>query len=545
MKSTKLTRTLFAGMMTCSMALTAVAVPVFTGPTVTQAATETEDSPNFTLNLHKKKVTDMTQTQNTGDKIPTLDALAGLNDIKFSAYNVTELFYQVKAEEKLTDNKKVADLLSRDWETKYRALAGSPIDTQTTATVDNADGIASFTLPKRTEALGNSMHSIFMFEELDLEGEGLKDIYLKSQPFLLGMNQTLADKNTVELYPKNYGATKDLVDDKDIPLEDGYYSYNVGDDVKYISTSPVPEGVNDPEFGYTSITFLDEMDKVGTSFKEITGISAGGVDVLEDFMKIGNPINSNEEGWTGKFAGFQFTLKFSADDLTAMTPDQQKAMQDLLDKIAGKQLKFEYKMTINEEATPYLEIGNKFYGKFTQHNKEQVTTDDAPPVETGGILIRKQDSEDKKVGLKGAHFVIKKDTAEGIRYAKLLDKDGEEIESTTGDYIPNEVEWKEKLEDATTIISGDQGHLLVHGLKAGSYKLEETQAPTGYKWTEKETTFTVDEAKVNIQDIGKHEVNNDPDDEMLPITGGIGIVTFLAIGAMAMGGAVYYKKKKA
>lgn len=336
-----------------------------------------------------------------------------------------------------------------------------------------------------------------------------------------------------------------MVDDNDIPLEEGYYSYNVGDDVKYISTSPVPEGVNDPEFGYTSITFLDEMDKVGTSFKEITGIYAGEENLLEAFKSIGNPIDSNKEGWTGQFAGFQFTLKFSADDLANMTDDEKAAMQSLLNKIAGKQLRFEYKMTINEEATPYLEIGNKFYGKFTQHNKEQVTTDDAPPVETGGILIRKEDSENETVGLKGAHFVIKKQTADGIRYAKLLDKDGKEIKSTTGDYIPKEVKWVEKDTDATTIISGKDGHLLVHGLKAGSYILEETEAPTGYKWTVKETTFTVDEAKVNVQDIGTHTVTNDPDEEMLPITGGVGIVTFLAIGAMAMGGAVYYKKKKA
>ena len=551
MKSTKLTRTLFAGMMTCSMALTAVAVPVFTGPTVTQAATETEDSPNFTLNLHKKKVFDMTQTENTGDKIPSLDTLEGLNDIKFSAYNVTELFYQVKAEEKLTDNKAVAKLMSRDWETKYRARA-TFIDTQTTATVGGADGIASFNLPKRTEALGNSMHSIFMFEELDVDrddDEEITDAYLKSQPFLLGMNPTLADKDSVELYPKNYGATKDLVDDKWDTLEEGYYSYNVGDNVNYISTSPVPEGINDPKYGYTAITFSDEMDKVGTSFKNIKGIyvatDTGEEDLLEAFMKIGNPINSNEEGWKGKFAGFQFTLKFSADDLAEMTNDEKAAMQSLLNKIAGKQLRFEYSMTINEEATPYLEIGNKFYGKFTQHNKDQVTVDDAQPVETGGILIRKEDSEKPKVGLKGAHFVIKQKTDEGTKYAKLLDKDGNEIKSTTGDYIPNEVVWKDKVEDATTVISGDQGHLLVHGLKAGSYILEETEAPTGYKWTEKETTFTVDEAKVNVQDIGTHTVTNDPDEEMLPITGGVGIVTFLAIGAMAMGGAMYYKKKKA
>ena len=82
-------------------------------------------------------------------------------------------------------------------------------------------------------------------------------------------------------------------------------------------------------------------------------------------------------------------------------------------------------------------------------------------------------------------------------------------------------------------------------METGAYQLVETKAPTGYTFKKANTDFTVEEAIATTQELESENVDNYGNDPILPITGGTGIVAFLAVGAMAMSGALYYKKKKA
>lgn len=557
MKSTKLTRTLFAGMMTCSMALTAVSVSSFVTPGATQtvlAESQPEIPAEFTLNLHKLEVFDGREIENDGNKIPDLD-LSGLAGVNFKIYNVTKEFYDARDDEKNKGktNEQIAKLLSVNWD--YGSPKGTLVDTVKT----NGDGLATKQLATKTELDGNMVHSVYMFVEVadKTNPELINTPHITAPPFLLGMSDELALQPSVDLYAKNYGVQKDLLGDDGEALIDGYYSYDVGDLLNYVSTSPFPTKRAITDDNYKSLRFYDEMTKAGTDYVSVDEIyvikNGQKVQVKDEFEAVFTKITSDDSGWAdGKRvnAGFDYTL-----DLTNLSAEKQTLFNALLDTIGGQQLHFSYTMTINDEAEPYLSIGNKFYGQFTNDHGYQETVDDAPEVETGGHKFVKEDAKTEK-GLNNAHFKITKELDGKTKYAKLWttvkDDDGQDVEielkSTNGIYKPSRISWVDE-EDATTIISGKNGdkdgQLEVYGLEAGDYQLVETKAPTGYTFNDPITDFTVDKATVETQKLDSETVVNYRNDRILPITGGIGIVSFLAVGAMAMGGALYYKKKKA
>lgn len=545
MKTTKLTRTLLAGMMTCTMALTAVSVTAFATPSVTQAAV-TKGTGDFNLNLHKFKVLDGREFDHTGE-VTNTDGLTGLNGVQFDVFNVTALFHQIKEAQDGWTNKQVIEHMQSNW----KGLSGNlqALKTITTGqTADGKDGIASTTLPKTTKLGNNDVNSIFMFVEKGTPGNQ----YVQSPPFALGMNKALADKGTVDLYAKNYSIQKDLLGDNELPLPDGYYSYDVGQELSYVSTTPIPAGITRAEEGYKRLSFVDEMDQKGTTLTKLdVGYEGedGWVSVKDKFDALGNPLSSmtDMDAWQAadhKFAGFSYEL-----DIENVSEENAAAMDQLLTDIAGKQLKFKYTMVINDEAEPYVEIGNEFVGNFTNKYGDSETKDTAPEVEFGAHKFKKVDADNHEQGLEDAEFVIRKVENGETKYAKFNEDDAN---SSKGNYHPDTITWETDKNKATTLISGEKGMIYVYGLEAGSYVLEETKAPTGYTMSQSDHEFTVNTAEEGADRddegqviIGSKTIENIPTDEILPITGGVGIVTFLVLGAMTMGGAAYYKKKKA
>lgn len=531
MKTTKLTRTLVSGMMTCSLALTTVAATAMAvAPQVTRAATKTSE--DFKLNLHKFKVLDGRQFENTGSALP-VDGLEALSGIDFGVYNVTKLYSDLNASGNFANANAVAKHITDNWAT-LTADATFIADITT-----NANGVASMNLPKTTMLDGNAVNSVFVFVERYPEAGANKD-YLPAQPFLLGMNQKLADQGTVDLYAKNYATQKDLLGDNNVALPDGYYSKDVGKALHYTSSSPIPMAIIDPEAGYKALKFLDEMTTKGTDLVSIDRIGYYDGERFEDlkpeFDRLGSPLSSNDADWpSDKHAGFSYNFAWNWADMDA-------DMEALLNKLAGRKLEFHYTMAINDDADAYVEIGNDFYTTLTNQHGDDTTTDNSPRVETGGHDFTKVDSETNK-GLSGAHFKIRRATADGgFEWLKLTDKD---FVAGSGVYDPELIEWKSTQEEGTALISGTGGKLSVMGLAAGDYELIETKAPAGYTFEKAETAFTINKAEQGATDIASKTITNDPNPNILPITGGVGIISFLAIGAAAMGGAVYLKKRKA
>lgn len=148
---------------------------------------------------------------------------------------------------------------------------------------------------------------------------------------------------------------------------------------------------------------------------------------------------------------------------------------------------------------------------------------------TGTVTLKKVDTNHKV--LNGAKFQLLKVTPakEGTEATKtpinvVQVKDGEYKVALDGE------------EGATTTLVATSGTLKVTGLDEGTYEFKETKAPTGYKVSSENKTFTItaDEEKEVTVDAGEF-VNTKL--SALPSTGGMGTYLFTIIGVVVMAGA--------
>lgn len=148
---------------------------------------------------------------------------------------------------------------------------------------------------------------------------------------------------------------------------------------------------------------------------------------------------------------------------------------------------------------------------------------------TGTVTLKKVDTNHNV--LNGAKFQLLKVTPakEGTEATKtpinvVQVKDGEYKVALDGE------------EGATTTLVATSGTLKVTGLDEGTYEFKETKAPTGYKVSSENKTFTItaDEEKEVTVDAGEF-VNTKL--SALPSTGGMGTYIFTIIGVVVMAGA--------
>lgn len=125
-------------------------------------------------------------------------------------------------------------------------------------------------------------------------------------------------------------------------------------------------------------------------------------------------------------------------------------------------------------------------------------------------------------------------------------------------YLSSLTEWVGSKDDVDvlTLESGEDGSFEIHGLKAGSYALVETEKPAGYAAIKTEIPFTVGDKTYSAHADGvnfKPEDTNAKDAQRvdnkkvtIPETGGIGSLIFIVAGLAIMGMAfVAYKKSEA
>lgn len=92
------------------------------------------------------------------------------------------------------------------------------------------------------------------------------------------------------------------------------------------------------------------------------------------------------------------------------------------------------------------------------------------------------------------------------------------------------------VEGCDDLISGEDGHVKVNGLKAGTYYLKETRAPDGYVCSDKEVEIKIPE-RANEENVVKVNFDN----RSIPHTGGMGTTIFSIVGGVliAMAGTVF------
>ena len=143
-----------------------------------------------------------------------------------------------------------------------------------------------------------------------------------------------------------------------------------------------------------------------------------------------------------------------------------------------------------------------------------------------GFKVFKHAGTDKENLLPGAEFRLYKTVGEETHYAKF-DANG----LLTG--------WTTSATDAgVTMTSNNTAALVLNGLDAGTYSLEETKAPNGYNKLPDPVTVTISkEGVVAPAENGIVYVSNNAG-ATLPSTGGMGTTLFYVIGGGLMVAAV-------
>ncbi len=161
-----------------------------------------------------------------------------------------------------------------------------------------------------------------------------------------------------------------------------------------------------------------------------------------------------------------------------------------------------YNATLSEDVT----AGTFVNEAWVTNNHEWETSHDKVTVDTYQIDILKYGNGNMNTNpLEGAHFQLYQKNEQGAIIDDSIDKD---------------------------LVSGEDGHVTVDGLKAGTYYLKETKAPEGYVCSNEEIKIVIPEA-ANEQNI----VHVLFDNTSIPHTGGMGTTMFTIGGAVIVAAA--------
>lgn len=438
--------------------------------------------------------------QNTGEEMDDFENLGGepLEGATFVVYDVTEQYYAyiaggMTAEEAL-------DQIEED------AMHGPPgYGTEMDEQVTDADGMVTFEdLPLKDS---DGRDNVYLFIETDAPA----DIKQRAMPIALAMPIYKLDANgeptdelntDIHLYPKNVSKedTKDITGDFEILNINGVPHYNVeiGAEIPYRITLTLPEYLEDLE----SFTLTD-TPSLGLEFiTDTLEITSGTVTLVE-----GDDYELNPSTTDGGF-----TIEFI---LTSET---------LLD-LAGEEIYVDYKMKLTEDIDPDA-IFENMAELEVDGNTEEIP---GPKVVTGGHRFVKTNAHTGEE-LKGAKFIVQNEAGEYATFELNTNKEW----AFTG--------WVTTEAGATDIVSDDNGVFNIIGLVDGTYYLIETQAPSNrYVQLKDEIKFEVEHGQYNEDDLVTN-VKNTPKGR-LPLTGGPGILIFLAVGLALMISAVVWNKK--
>ncbi|MCO4486881.1 cell wall anchored protein (LPXTG motif) [Streptococcus infantarius subsp. infantarius] len=457
---------------------------------------------NITIN---KRIFDEGQTpadkQNTGDVMSDFGGQP-LNGSEFTVYDVSDQYYNlIKGSDQNTAIAQIqqdAASIAPDYAKK--------VDAKTTA----GQGQATFAnLPLKNS---NGQYNVYLFVETKTPNN--VTVTKRAVPMVVAMPIYKLDANLkptdtpntdIQLYPKNETA-KDTKEFSNLGQfnqvtvnSTTFANVTTGDTLNYKLTVNIPANIGD--------------SNAVTSYK-INDKPSAGLALVAGTVKVGSLVKDTDYTITEHDGGFTVDLKLDSAAVKAL---------------AGQKLQLAYNMTLTATVDPDALQSNNASVQINNDTEQQITP--PTPVGTGGYKFIKKDAQTGK-NLSGAEFVVA--NSDKSKFAKFSGQ------NSKGEYVFDS--WVSK-DQATKIVSGNDGSFNVIGLTNGDYVLNETKAPSANYVLLKDgtITFTVVHGKYGKSNL---EVKNTPKG-LLPSTGGAGIYAFIIIGAAMMIGAyIWFKKSR-
>lgn len=300
----------------------------------------------------------------------------------------------------------------------------------------------------------------------------------------------LATAKDIQIRDKNEAPQiEKSVDDADRTVE-------IGQKLTYTITGKVPSTK-----GYTKFTYqvTDTMSE-GLTFNKDVKVTIGGTAVTDA------AITYNDNGFEASINMMNYQKQIDAPVVIT------------------------YTATVNENAIQRDKETNTATLKYSNDPADKNSFKESSVevnVFSFNIVINKYAADNESTKLEGAKFVLK--NAEG-KYYKY-------------DANTKAVTWVVGKADTTEVTTDVNGVARFDGLQAGTYKLEETAAPVGYNQLTKDITIVLNKDGSATIDSASSTLGADHSltagvanstGTMLPETGGIGTVIFVALGALAV-----------
>ena len=298
----------------------------------------------------------------------------------------------------------------------------------------------------------------------------------------------LATAKDIEIRDKNEALQiEKSVDDADRTVE-------IGQKLTYTITGKVPSTK-----GYTKFTYqvTDTMSE-GLTFNKDVKVTIGGTAVTDA------AITYNDNGFVASINMMNYQKQIDAPVVIT------------------------YTATVNENAIQRDKETNTATLKYSNDPADKNSFKESSVevnVFSFNIVINKYAAGNENTKLAGAKSVLKNN--EGKYYK----------------YDAAKVTWVDAKADATEVITAADGAARFDGLQAGTYYLEETAAPAGYNQLTKDITIVLNKDGSATIDSASSTLGADHSltagvanstGTMLPETGGIGTVIFVALGALAV-----------
>lgn len=346
--------------------------------------------------------------------------------------------------------------------------------------------------------------------------------------------------------PKNGGVTEQTikstfptVDKKVQTTEGGNPTDNgtaqVGDTVTFKLTAKVPD--------------MTDYDKY--TFKFIDKLSDG-LEFVADSVEVNIAKNKITAGANTYSATYEDTTK----TLTVAFVDLKNVVKNGTDKVAtDDEIVVTYKAKITKDAVTTNPAKNTVYLEYSNNpgtDELGKSNPDESKVYTYDINIFKfyKGVENAETALANATFKLtasEESTSEAIKLVAEADgktyhvADAKELEDTS-------------VTKVTEVTTGNDGKINIKGLKADTYYLHETIAPTGYNKLKKPIkieiivtgeAYTTPSYKVNDKDNADNTIKvENVKGVMLPETGSIGTIGLTALGVAVVLLGVFAPRKK-